>query len=119
MKVIIERARSDLAPALGFKGESTFEVFFSEYMGLHGDMGSEVVAVYCNGTSSRPIIEISLAHELGHAYQESLGLDYEHAHGFNEDDAEDFGVTWADYKEIRLWLLDPEAPNHNSKTLKP
>lgn len=101
-------------------------------MGLHGAAGSEVVAVYCNGTSSRPVIgidlyllklvsedenlnwlhqfELSLAHELGHAYQETLGLDHEDEHGFDEDDAEAFGIAWADHKEVSLWLLDPEVP---------
>ena len=127
---IIARVRRDLSPALGFTDESDFEVFFSEYMGLHGEAGSEVLAVYCNGTSSRPVVgfdlqlirdsaeeeglnwlhqfELSLAHELGHAYQESMGLDDDHEHGFDEDDAEAFGVAWADLKEIHIWLLNPE-----------
>lgn len=127
---VIARVRRDLSPALGFTGESDFEVFFSEYMGLHGEIGSKVVAIYCNGTSSRPVVgfdlqlirdcaeeeglnwlhqfELSLAHELGHAYQESMGLDDDHEHGLDEDDAEDFGIAWADRREVELWRLNPE-----------
>lgn len=139
----VERIRRELAPAMGFPG---VEVFFVEACGLGlaekspdaarrndavetSDDGS-VVAVYCNGTSSRPVIgidvtltkeicadegadfmtqiRVSLAHELGHAYQEALGFDHENEHGFDEDDAEEFARNWADWGEISLWLLNPE-----------
>lgn len=128
---VIERAKQELAPAMGF--DEGFEVFFAEYLGRSsGDPADFPVAVYCNGTSSRPVVgfdlalmrdvcvqeglglsrqfELSLAHELGHAYQEACGQDHEHEDGFDEDDAEQFGVLWADFREIQLWRLNPELP---------
>jgi len=127
----IERAKKDLAPVMGFT--EGFEVFFTEQMGLSSPQEDRTgVAVYCNGTNSRPVVgfdlwhmkevcdeeglglvhqfELSLAHELGHAYQESCGLDHEHDAGFDEDDAEQFGVNWADYRVIELWRLNPDLP---------
>ena len=128
---VIERARQELAPVMGF--DEGFEVFFAEYLGRSsGDPADLPVAVYCNGTSSRPVIgfdlsamrevcvqeglglvhqlDLSLAHELAHAYQEACGLDHEHEDGFDEHDAEQFGVLWADFREVRLCLLNPELP---------
>lgn len=141
IEAVILRIRSDLVPALTFNKENEIVVFFSEPMGLHGAAGSEVMAIYCNGTQSRPVVgfdlqlmrdfcsennlnfiqqfEVSLAHELAHAYQESAGLDDDHANGFDEDDAEAFGVAWTDYREIALWLLDPEIPKPHATSLKP
>lgn len=119
---IVSKAKSDLAPAMGFEG---FDVFFVEACGIHG---GQSVAVYCSGTSSHPVVgfdltlmrqgcedeaigflhqfEISLAHELAHAYQESIGLDHDHEDGLDEDDAETFARDWADYRSISLHLLD-------------
>jgi hypothetical protein len=136
---VIERAKAELAPAMGF-GEG-FEVFFAEALGLDADTREPSVAVYCNGTNSRPVVgfdlasmrevckdeglglvhqfEVSLAHELGHAYQESCGFDHEHERGFDEDTAEEFGVLWADYRVIELWRLNPELPRPAPKTAAP
>ena len=80
-----------------------------------------------NGTSSRPVlgldlahmaeicqeesldllhqVRLSLAHELAHAYQETLGMDAEHAEGFDEDDAEAFARVWVDSGEIQISRL--------------
>lgn len=121
---IIDRVRAQLAPALGL---ANFEVFYVEACGIDGGAAH---AVYCNGTASRPIVgldlllikqacdeegesfarqlEIALAHELAHAYQESIGLDHEHDHGFDEDDAEEFAREWTDWRAINLHLLNPE-----------
>lgn len=141
IETVIERVRKDLVPALTFNEKHEIDVFFSEHMGLHGAAGSEVMAIYCNGTQSRPVVgfdlqllrdlcheeglnfmhqfEISLAHELGHAYQESAGLDDDHEHGFDEDDAEEFARAWVDAGEINLWVLDPAIPNPQATHPKP
>lgn len=136
---VIERVRKDLAPALGDAEFCDFEAFFVDVEGLdHGR-----VAVYANGTASRPVMgfdlvlmkrhceehgldlthqfELSLAHELGHAYQESCGLDHDHeVGGFDEDDAEGFGRIWADRGVIDLRLLDPDAaPPSSPSGIKP
>ena len=123
---IVSKVKADLAPALGL---SDFDVFFVEPAGIHG---GQSVAVFCSGTSSHPVVgfdltamkqgceeeaisflhqfEISLAHELAHAYQESIGLDHEHEEGFDEDDAETFARNWADWREIETWRLNPDLP---------
>ncbi len=136
---IITKAKKDFCPSLGF---DDFEVFFVEPMGLSSWQNEESsVAVYCNGTHTRPVIgfdlthmkevcedeqinfltqvKVSLAHEIGHAYQESLGLDHEHDAGFDEDEAEAFGRKWADWGEIDLALLNPELPKLSKKGLQP
>lgn len=124
----IELANQKLVPAMGFT--EGIQVFFAESLGLSRINRETSVAVYCNGTSSLPVVgfdlshmraiceeeglnlvhqfEISLAHELGHAYQEACGLDDEHDDGFNEDNAEQFGIRWVDFREIELWRLNPE-----------
>ena len=119
-----------LAPAMGF--QEGIEIFFVEPYGLTGASAEHsVVAIYCNGTSSRPAIgfditamkeicdeedldlvhqfHVSAAHELAHAYQEAAGLDSDHEHGFDEDDAEVFGRLWADERAIDLTILNPLA----------
>ena len=131
IREVIQRATEQLAPAMGL--DEGFEAFFVEPLGLSSIDRADTtttVAVYCNGTGSRPVVgfdltemqdvceeeglclvqqfELSLAHELGHGYQERAGLGDDHAHGFDEDDAEAFGIAWADHKEIELWRLDPE-----------
>jgi hypothetical protein len=119
---------NQLGQALGFQD---IEVFFVEPMGLSSgqdlNAGHERVAVYCSGTSSRPVlgldlalitqvceqeslnlveqIRLSVAHELAHAYQESLGLDHEHPEGFDEDDAETFARSWVERGELQMWRL--------------
>lgn len=151
---IIAEAEYTLAPAMGLK--EGFDVFFVEPMGLSSfSQLKSAVAVYCNGTSSRPVIgfdlthmaevceedgidlvkqiEVSLAHELGHAYQEAAGVDHHHGNdadggdddndaayshsadlpAFDEDAAETFGRNWADFREIELWRLNPSLPNPN------
>lgn len=118
-------------PALGF--EEGFEAFFVEPLGFtHASQGDVVLAVYCNGTSSRPVVgfdlaelkrgckeeglgfahqfAISLAHELAHAYQEACGDAVEDDHGFDEDAAEIFARTWADDGIVDLALLNAEMP---------
>ena len=128
---VIDFAVQQLVPAMGF--DEGIEVFYAESLGLANVGGKDaVVAVYCNGTSSRPVVgfdlacmreiceqerlgfvhqfELSLAHELGHAYQDACGQDREHKNGFDEDDAEQFGIHWADFREIQLWRLNPELP---------
>lgn len=137
IREVIQLATDQLAPAMGL--DEGFEAFFVEPLGLSSiDRADTTVAVYCNGTGSRPVIgfdlsemqciceeeglclvqqfELSLAHELGHGYQERAGLDDEHAHGFDEDDAEAFGIAWADRKEICPWLLDPEVARPGTKS---
>jgi len=134
---IIADTKTQLAPALGF---DDFDVFFVEHMGLAGNGHREdAVAIYCDGTSSRPVIgvdmelmqelcletngdvltqfEVSLAHELAHAFQETLGLDHGHPNGFDEDDAERFARHWVDQREALLGVLQRE--NALSKSLKP
>lgn len=123
---IVERVRRDLAPSLGF--DQGFEVFYAETLGMSGD-GHGVFGIYCNGTNSRPVVgfelsllkyecesrgldfshqfEVTLAHELAHAYQESCGLNHEHEGGFDEDGAEAFAVRWTDAGVIELWRLNP------------
>lgn len=125
VKGVIERTRNNLGPQMTFFGESAFEVFFVEEMGLHAAVDSEVFAVYCNGTSSRPVVgfdlyliqsaceeageswlrqfEISLAHELAHAYQESMGA--ENDDWADEDAAEEFARNWVDFGDVDLSLL--------------
>lgn len=137
IEAVIEDVKKNLAPALDF---DDIEVFFAEHLTL-AECGEPAVAVYCNGTSSRPVVgfdlfamkstceeeglsliqqfKVSIAHELGHAYQESLGLDHEHDHGFDEDEAEEFGRDWADLGEIRLWLLNPELPKPGVSSPRP
>lgn len=137
IEAVIEDVKKGLAPAMGFP---EIEVFFAEHLTLTA-CGDAAVAVYCNGTASRPVVgfdlaamgetcdeeglslvhqfKISIAHELGHAYQESLGLDHEHEDGFDEDDAEEFGRDWADIGEIKLWLLDPDLPKPGVAGLRP
>lgn len=127
---IISHVRVELAPALSL---DNFEAFFTEVCGIHG---GQAHGIYCNGTSSRPVIgfdlqllkqscdehgesftrqfEIALAHELAHAYQESLGLDHEHEDGFDEDDAEEFARNWVDWRSIDLHLIDPDHPKPGS-----
>lgn len=127
IETAIERVRHQLVPALSF-ADNNVEIFFVEPMGL----GGEDVARYCNGTSSRPVVgfdlallaqicqeeghslawqfECSLAHELAHAYQESIGLDHDHEAGFDEDDAEMFGLYWAGTGLVDLELLDHALP---------
>jgi hypothetical protein len=128
----IELAKASLAPAMGF--EQGFDVFWVEPMGLTSFKQLDTaVAVYCSGTNSRPVVgfdltqlkcccqedelslveqfEISLAHELAHAYQESIGQGWESHHdedscsAFDEDEAEEFGRIWARKKQISLHLL--------------
>lgn len=137
IEAVIEDVKSGLAPVMGFL---EIEVFFAEHLTLT-ESGDAAVAVYCNGTASRPVVgfdlaamgqtcdeeglslvhqfKISIAHELGHAYQESLGLDDEHEEGFDEDDAEEFGRDWADTGEINLWLLDPELQRPGARGHRP
>lgn len=126
----IRLAAEKLAPVLGF--DEGFEVFFVEPLGLSNVQSDDIaVAVYCNGTQSRPVVgfdlasmhevcmeeglglvhqfELSLAHELGHAYQEACGLGHDHAAGFDEDSAEQFGIEWVDFRRIDLGLLNPPA----------
>lgn len=131
---VIARVRSRLVPALGFESEE-ITVFFVEPDGL----GIDTVALYCNGTSSRPVVgfdleskkrlcqeeglslahqfEVSLAHELAHAFQDSIGLGHEQVHGFDEDDAEAFGRAWADRGIIDLGLL--EVAQRNEQACEP
>lgn len=117
-----------LARAMGFE---EIEIFFVEPLGLSTGQqineGHGAVAIYCSGTSSRPVVgfdlvemdlvcqeeglslahefRISVAHELAHAYQESLGMDHEHEQGFDEDDAESFARQWADTGVADLAML--------------
>lgn len=123
----VNRVRSELAPSLDFVGERAFEVFYTEPFGLLTN-AQESVAVFCSGTSSRPVIGldlvhmkqicdecsldfygqvcISLAHELAHAYQEAAGVAHEDE-AFDEDAAETFARDWADLGKVQLDLLDP------------
>ena len=125
---VVERANLELTKPLGL--EEGFEVFFVEPMGLSGVSGeSDVLAVYCNGTSSRPVVgfdlvsmraaceesglsfvhqfTVSLGHELAHAFQEAAGVAGEDR-DFDEDHAETFGRRWADDGHIDTSLLfDP------------
>lgn len=126
----ISQAQQDLSLLFGF---SDFEVFFVEPGGLtNGHSLHDAVAVYCNGTSSRPVIgfdvqtmldvcndegldfskefRTSIAHELAHAYQETLGIEhYDHA---DEDEAEIFGKRWGYEDQIDLTLL-PKSHQEN------
>lgn len=122
---ILVQARRSLSPALGF--EQGFEAFFVEPLGFtHGRTGPLALAVFCNGTSSRPVVgfdlselkrecqeldlgfghqfAISLAHELAHAYQEACGAEDEES-GFDEDEAELFARLWAESGQVDLSLL--------------
>lgn len=138
----IDTLKTSLACALGF---TELEVFFVEPMGLTSaqDMnaGRSAVAVYCNGTSSRPVlgldlahmaeicqeesldllhqVRLSLAHELAHAYQETLGLDVEHEEGFNEDDAEAFARAWVDNGELQVGRLHQRCEPDLHGSLRP
>lgn len=120
---LIEATKQVLLPMMGF---SDMEVFFVEPggFGRYEDESSRL-AVYCNGTSSRPVIgldldaiqigcnemgisflqqvEVSIAHELAHAYQETVGA--EDRHDFGEDSAEEFARNWIDFREV-----DPLSP---------
>lgn len=133
---VVAKVREKLAPLIGDAEFCSFEVFFVQEMGLHHDVGDENVAIYVNGTASRPVVgfdlalmarcceaeglnlvhqfELSLAHELGHAYQESAGLGHEHGDGFHEDGAESFGIQWADRGVVELWRLDPSLHHRAS-----
>lgn len=137
IEAVIEIVKKDLAPAMGF---AEIEVFFAEHLTVT-PAGAEAVALYCNGTSSRPVVgfdlgamgsaceenelslvhqfKVSIAHELGHAYQESAGLDHDHDDGFDEDDAEQFGRDWADHGDVNLWLLDPDLPRPGAVKIRP
>lgn len=132
---ILGKVRIDLAPALNIED---FEAFFVEPCGF---MGGSAVAIYCSGTSFRPIVgfdlclmkqvahdegthfhrqfEISLVHELAHAYQESLGMDHEHAEGFDEDDAEEFARDWADWRRIDVSRLQRVTCKDHPKDVAP
>ena len=104
---------------LGF--EQPLEVFFTGQDGFDED----IVGVYCQGTSSRPIIVIdptairercdsdsdfvrelltTIGHEAGHAYQDQYG-GLAHEEGI-EDDAEAFGREWAESGAVNIELLD-------------
>lgn len=128
IETIIKKTKEKLLPLMGFEGA---KVFFVEQCGFGAPRQGQdpPVAVYCNGTASLPVVgldlyslqwfsekyecdflrqvEISLVHELGHAYQESCGLDDDHEDGFDEDDAEEFARDWVDTGEANLRLLDP------------
>ncbi len=130
----IADATQELTYLLGFE---EFEVFYVEPGGLtNGFSLHDAVAVYCNGTSSRPVIGIDvatlaeicehegldfskefrtcIAHELVHAYQETLGI--EHYEDEEEDEAEVFAKLWGYDGTIdlpRLQMLDP----HNMREI--
>jgi hypothetical protein len=132
IEAAIARAQRELLPAMGM--EHGFEVFYVEPLGLTSFAPAPgrketgvVIAVYCNGTALRPVVgfdlesmlqvcdeegldlvhqfTISLAHELAHAYQDSLGMGIEDEHEFDEDDAESFAIAWADEGRIDLDAL--------------
>jgi len=106
----IAQVRTEVLPELGFQD---MHVFFVEEDGLDGALG-----VYASGTSSLPNIGLDLwaidrgaekyqvnranqilgtiVHELGHAYQDSINIDFHHQEGI-EDEAEEFArnyITW-------------------------
>lgn len=114
-------ARAELLPALGLPGMDVFHV-------AHGGFG-DVIALYCDGTSSWPVVGLdasaiedgcldhgldletqlraSIAHELGHAYQEALGLGYED----REEPAEEFARVWAMEGRVDVSLLSGASPS--------
>lgn len=119
----VEHATKSLSGPLGF--DQGIEVFFTAQGGLSA--AGDRVAVFCSGTSSRPVIgldlallraaaleqgldfaselSISLGHELAHAYQESIGMDLGDEDYGAEDEAETFGRVWASTGEVRLDIL--------------
>ena len=134
---VVDRVKDELATQMGF--EEGLEVFFVARGGL-GDQGNRV-GLFCSGTSSRPVLgvdlellkssclekdasfeqelTVTLAHEMGHAYQESVGLEMHDAQDSHEDEAEAFARIWADTGVLRLDLFqevdfaDPsEEPIH-------
>jgi hypothetical protein len=133
LEAAIEAAKAALLAPMGFDG---CDIFFVEPQCFGGALsgGGPPVAIYCNGTSSWPVIGLdldsivigcsddmqevliqirtSIAHELAHAYQESCGL--EHEDGFDEDNAEKFARQWSDTGAIHLWMLDPQAMGTDS-----
>ena len=160
---IVDDAKSTLAPAMGF---DEIEVFFTESMGLTSFLADspDVMGIYCNGTSSLPVVgfdlkllsqlseennscfiqefKISIAHELAHAYQESIGADNNHDNNhdsdcdndcdseygngtgldierhavFDEDAAEAFGREWAECGSVNLDILNGDSSGLGKKT---
>jgi len=136
VRVAEDKIRAELAPALGFS--AGMEVFFVQAGGLTcGQSLLTALGVYCNGTSSRPVIGIdpasllehceaewfdfgeqvllTLAHELAHAYQETLGIvhDGETDAGV-EDDAEAFARQWVQAGIVDVTRLQHRAPRSNA-----
>lgn len=130
---VVERVRDELASQMGF--DEGLEVFFVANGGL-GEQGNRV-GLFCSGTSSRPVLgvdlellkascleknasfeqemTVTLAHELGHAYQESMGLDMHDAQDSHEDETEEFARIWADSGVVRLDLFQEVEFTDDSK----
>lgn len=127
---IIDDVSEKLLPQMGFE---KMQVFFVEPGGFGvNENSTSPVAIYCNGTSSEPVIgldlyaildickemdepifrhvEVSIVHELGHAYQEAMGA--EDHDDFEEDDAEEFARHWVDFREVDLTILQSNLPTH-------
>lgn len=131
LKKCITEARESLLPLMNFS--EGMDVFFVE----PGGLGLGVIAIYCIGTYSKPVVgfdidaiqslckeegmgfitqfELSLSHELGHAYQESVGLNENHKRGFNEEDAEEFARCWVDEGVVRVDVLSSKLKKVSPK----
>lgn len=108
-RVAVDAVVQELAPQFGF---DQVEVFFVEAYGL-SSAAAESVGVYVSGTCSSPVVgldlaliadvceaeclefsqqvSVTVAHELAHAFQESLGVFDD---GLDEDSAEAFARSW-------------------------
>lgn len=118
---VLQKAKDELCPVMGFA--NGFQVFCVS-PGSLSDHHEDAFAVYCNGTSSRPVIgldifmlqleatrlsldlqtqlQITVAHELGHAYHETIGRKYS---ATCERLVESFGAWWARTGLIDLSIL--------------
>lgn len=127
------KLKNDLLPAMGIP---KYKLFFTPEMGIHGG----AVGVYCNGTYGCPIIgldlhviedncstehevatqiEMTIVHELAHAYQESIGVEHARDHAGHEDEAESFARDYVDYGEIDLKRLGRDVIDESATTAAP
>jgi hypothetical protein len=124
---VMREVHATLLPALGI---SAIEVFHVEACGLTTAHSEHACfALYCSGTSSRPVIgldlamlseccdendcdftyelRVTLAHELAHAHQETLGVEFiaDDDHDELEAAAEEFGREWAMGGGVNIEML--------------
>ncbi len=134
----MREVHATLLPALGIRA---IEIFHVEACGLTpAQSGLACFGLYCSGTSSRPVIgldlamlseccdendgdfmdelRVTLAHELAHAYQESLGVEFNEGdddHEVLEAAAEQFGREWAMSGGANIEMLTRmTAPRHSA-----